>query len=308
MTPNFIKNPDDLVTCVQATQNGFLKQALRKTQEANPYVREGRRLQKTLAKIKEPYQAFGVAAIESALLAACGFSEKSLKYFNKQERELNLGKVLALIASEAGDTWREELVYRFVLTRGDALGGAMRNIIGAEATTAFAAALQDALRARGKKCLLLKVGADKKIAGIAWANRMLVFDKTPLLPGDARGEKKNIDVILMDSGITRLTPSLRRLQKILLGNPKTYLACGELKGGIDPAGADEHWKTAASALERIRSRFPQKPPRLFFAGAAIAKAMAVEIHRQLQDGRLTHAANLTVPQQLDDLAGWLVSL
>ena len=31
-------------------------------------------------------------------------------------------------------------------------------------------------------------------------------------------------------------------------NPKHYLACGELKGGIDPAGADEHWKTAGKAL------------------------------------------------------------
>ena len=30
---------------------------------------------------------------------------------------------------------------------------------------------------------------------------------------------------------------------------------GELKGGIDPAGADEHWKTGNSALVRIRKAF-----------------------------------------------------
>src|SRR5205823_172500 len=31
-------------------------------------------------------------------------------------------------------------------------------------------------------------------------------------------------------------------------NPARYVALGELKGGIDPAGADEHWKTAGTAL------------------------------------------------------------
>jgi len=30
---------------------------------------------------------------------------------------------------------------------------------------------------------------------------------------------------------------------------------GELKGGIDPAGADEHWKTANKALDKMRKPF-----------------------------------------------------
>ena len=93
--------------------------------------------------------------------------------------------------------------------------------------------------------------------------------------------------------------------------PENYLACGELKGGVDPAGADEHWKTAQSAFDRIRDRFAQKnlkAPALFFVGAAIETTMAGQIFARLQDGRLTHAANLTVPQQVADLANWLVSL
>ena len=35
----------------------------------------------------------------------------------------------------------------------------------------------------------------------------------------------------------------------------SYMALGELKGGIDPAGADEHWKTARTALSRIHEAF-----------------------------------------------------
>jgi hypothetical protein len=33
------------------------------------------------------------------------------------------------------------------------------------------------------------------------------------------------------------------------------IALGELKGGIDPGGADEHWKTAQAAFNRIRQAF-----------------------------------------------------
>jgi type II restriction enzyme len=46
-----------------------------------------------------------------------------------------------------------------------------------------------------------------------------------------------------------------------------HISCGELKGGIDPAGADEHWKTAVSAFRRITTSFgiiSVSPPILFY--------------------------------------------
>lgn len=61
--------------------------------------------------------------------------------------------------------------------------------------------------------------------------------------------------------------------------PERFIAFGELKGGIDPAGADEHWKTAQTALTRIRTAFANwdLSPDLFFIGAVIADSMAQEI-------------------------------
>jgi hypothetical protein len=58
-----------------------------------------------------------------------------------------------------------------------------------------------------------------------------------------------------------------------------YIALGELKGGIDPADADEHWKTAKTALDRIKAAFKKDglAPRLFFISAAIENKMAVEV-------------------------------
>ena len=89
---------------------------------------------------------------------------------------------------------------------------------------------------------------------------------------------------------------------VSLEQSSAYVACGELKGGIDPGGADEHWKTAGTAFTRIRTVFEPNPPHLFFVAAAIESAMATEIFQQLQDGRLEYAANLTMPQQVNALA------
>ncbi len=92
--------------------------------------------------------------------------------------------------------------------------------------------------------------------------------------------------------------------------PSRYIALGELKGGIDPAGADEHWKTARTSLARIRKAFSTRKlsPYIFFVGAAIENSMAEEIWHQLEDRTLSNAANLTNADQVASLCGWLCSL
>ena len=62
-------------------------------------------------------------------------------------------------------------------------------------------------------------------------------------------------------------------KKSILNRPEIIIALGELKAGFDPAGADERWKTANSALDRIRKGFRAitKQPQLFFVGAAIER-------------------------------------
>jgi len=92
--------------------------------------------------------------------------------------------------------------------------------------------------------------------------------------------------------------------------PESYIALGELKGGIDPAGADEHWKTARTALDRIRASFSKigYSPHTFFVGAAVEKKMADEIWDQLESGALSNAANLNKDDQIASISGWLCSL
>ena len=198
---------------------------------------------------------------------------------------------------ENGKQWKSEILYRYLLTRGDSLGGAMRNVTGALANQRFVEAVVKALRQRGAEGQFDTSRSNRgKVQRITWKDRRLVFDRTSGIIG------KNIDVILLRTSVPDAT------DKALLSAEDSYVACGELKGGIDPAGADEHWKTGRSALERIRRAFSGPMPQLFFVAAAIAPSMAEEIFEELRCGTLDMAANLNKPSQLAAVASWLVNL
>ncbi len=113
----------------------------------------------------------------------------------------------------------------------------------------------------------------------------------------------NIDLVLLKLAPERATSGQHT-------EPQSYLALGELKGGIDPADADEHWKTARTALSRIREAFQAvgQAPLTFFIAAAIEKRMADEIWNDLESETLSNAANLTNDDQLAAVANWLCSL
>lgn len=229
----------------------------------------------------------------SPLLA--GFSDKARSQLTEAELNGAIKKVLTRIYKEAGSEFREDILYRYLLTKGDTLGGSMRNLTGASAGTKLTEKIIERLSGGKKKIEVLK-SKSGKIQRVIWNGRTLLFDVKPPLIG------KNIDVILINRGDVS-TP-----ENALLADKSKYIACGELKGGIDPAGADEHWKTANSALGRIRAAFGRNAPALFFVGAAIEASMAKEIFKQLKTGKLTHAANLNEDEQVNDLVDWLLSL
>lgn len=138
---------------------------------------------------------------------------------------------------------------------------------------------------------------------IAWQrngrSRVLAFNKNITLTN----QHVNVDICLFDS------PPDEYPSVIGQGIEKTLLL-GELKAGIDPAGADEHWKTANSALKRIRDAYDKKQHHIetVFIGSAIENKMAKEIFEQLENGALSNAANLTNKEQLDEVCSWIVEL
>jgi hypothetical protein len=309
-----LRSAKGLETSYKAVRAGFVALALEKNRRATPFVAQARALKAAAARAKTPMDLLTMKDIQPALLTASGVSDKASGHLTaKDKREAILGLARNFL-EPAGPDFVEELVFRFLLTRGDTLGGSMRNIGGFLAQRKLTRSIISCLKLAGKTYLWLhsetntwasapQDDADLELylKGLGWQNRSthrtLIYNLTvPLV-------RNNVDLCLFDCKFDAVT-------KERCETPTSYLAFGELKGGIDPAGADEHWKTARTSLMRIEKAFAprQLKPALFFIGAAIEPKMASEIWSLLKDGTLANAANLTDDDQMASIARWLCSL
>lgn len=314
-----LKTSANLETPRELTRAGFVAQALEKNQRAARYIAEARALKVAASRALSAAELVGNGEVESALLTAAGVSEKAAKHFNGKDKAAAIQVLVENFLIPAGADFVEELVFRFLLTRGDALGGSMRNVVGRRAESKLNLALISALKVAGVPCLWLDKRHKKKVwrpvsdedtdveqhlSGLSWGEgerrRTLRLNLGVPFVGETG---KNVDLCLLGCGPNELPEAVR--------SPQAYIAFGELKGGIDAAGADEHGgKTAKTALNRIRDAYKpyENKPHFFFVGAAIAKGMAGEIWDELEDGTLENAANLTDDNQVASLSRWLCSL
>lgn len=309
-----LKSSDDLVTTYEATRAGFVALALEKNRRATPFVAEARALQEAASKANVPADLLKMQNIETGLLAAAGISDKALEHLLPEDKTQAIQGLVKNFLEPAGAKFVEELVFRFLLTRGDILGGAMRNIGGVLAQRKLTRAIISTLTIAGIKYRWQHAKSRKwvemtdddseielSLRGLNWQHRnkqrTIIYNLTvPFV-------KNNVDLCLFN-----LSP--QKLESTDYAHPASYIVLGELKGGIDPAGADEHWKTARTALERIREAFSKTghSPRTFFVGAAVEKNMANEIWSQLKKGTLTNAANLNDENQIASISRWLCLL
>lgn len=317
MPTPFLSGPQDLITTRAATRAGFVELILEKNRRATPFVAQARALRAALSLVASPQDLLTMPDFEPTIVAASGISDKARNHLSLEDRREAVAVLIAQFLEPEGDNWRDELVYRFLLTRGDTLGGEMRNAIGALGQRKLSRALLAVLQlgehqwhwrhAKLKKWSIGEAenaGVEIDLNGLAWRvngePRTLLFNLTP------PKFSKNIDlcVVALDASSFASEKQIRAA----LVQPKMYLAFGELKSGYDPAGADEHWKTAQSALIRVRENYLPLQPATFFVGAAIVEGMAGEIWTQLQHGTLDCAANLNDENQLYGLCRWLVNL
>ena len=308
-----LTSSEDLVTTHEATRAGFVALALEKNVQATPFIAQARALKAAASKARTAADLIDIGEIRFALLTAAGVSDKASNHLEDVDKTEAIEDLITKFLEPAGDHFVEELVFRFLMTRGDSLGGSMRNLAGKLANRTWTRAVIAALTLREIPYQWLhrstkqwmSVGAEDKdielhLKALAWSidnrTRTLVYDRKPRLVGN------NIDLCLLNCSPDTLGSAFK--------TPSLYIALGELKGGIDPAGADEHWKTANSHLTRIRTAFSaaQVSPFTFFVGAAIEAAMAGEIWAQLENRTLTNAANLTKPDQLASVCAWLCGL
>lgn len=314
-----LSRQEELVTTYEARRAGFLKLTLEKNRLATRHVEAARALKAYASAAADPAGLLDIAEISDALIAAAGISDKARRHLSDDDKRLAVQELIRNHLDPAGAFFADELVYRFLLTRGDALGGSLRNLGGLVALRKLTGALIGSLSVSHSAYRWLggsvagwmaqseDVSAhDEGTKGLSWTTASKA--RTLLYNVWIPAVKANVDFCLLSCDPAEMrTASLR---KAILQDRQRYIALGELKGGIDPAGADEHWKTAASALQRIQDAFASGSARpfLFFVGAAIEAKMAGEIWQRLQSGQLQNAANLTDDDQVASLCNWIIGL
>ncbi len=308
-----------LITPYEATRAGFIALALEKNRKATPFVEEAKALRVIAKKARKPRDLLNLERIQASLLVAAGISNKARNHLDDGDRKKAVLGLIENFLEPAGNAFVDELVYRFLLTRGDSLGGSIRNLAGALggwrltriliSTFSIYGIEFEWLDLKSRKWMLSnnEPELEKRIKGLHWnatagGQRTLIYNLTVPIVG------KNVDLCLLNCHPREII--FGKKHNSAHHNPERYVALGELKGGIDPAGADEHWKTANSALNRIRNSFADKNyyPYTFFVGAAIERSMAEEIYQQLEVQMLSNAANLTNEEQVVSLCTWLVNL
>ena len=312
---HIIKNPEDLVTSREQTRAGFIAFALEKNRRSTPIIENAKSFKILASRAKTAKDLLNISEIQPALLTAAGLSDKAVNYFNEKDKKKAILGLIDNFLEPAGKYFVDEVIYRYLLIKGDSLGGSMRNIVGAMAQQKFVRTLLSNLSISDTNYQWLdnKIKnweekpsnnfAIEQLKALSWKNpkgknRVLAFNlNIPIV-------KNNIDICLFNADIETYNNG------IIVNTPEKILMLGELKGGIDPAGADEHWKTGNTALNRIRASFAKNDLKTetSFIAAAIEKKMATEIFSQLQSKILSNAANLTIDEQVVNYCNWLLKL
>ena len=305
----------DLVTSRQETRAGFIEFALEKNRRSKPFIDSAKAFRHFASQARVPSDLLEIREIREPLLTASGLSDKSMKYFSDEDKIVAVNELVRNFLEPAGDEFIDEAVYRYLLIKGDSLGGSMRNTIGALAQQKLIRLLLSAMSIQGIDYSWLSAKSKKwnkkpdddyeienDMKAISWSNakgpRTFAFNLMIPVVG------KNIDLCLFSC------ESKSYENGKIVHTPSATIMLGELKGGIDPAGADEHWKTANTVLNRIRAAFADRTPSLStsFVGAAIENSMAEEIYAQLLTDQLSFAANLTKTKQILEYCSWLLAL
>jgi len=228
---NHLRSSDDLVTSYEAIRAGFVSLALEKNRRSTSYVAEARALKQAASQARTPADLLTIEGIEAGLLAAAGVSEKALAHLLPEDKAEAINNLIQNFLEPAGEKFVEELVFRFLLTRGDTLGGSMRNIGGVLAQRKLTRAIISSLTIAGisyrwqhsKTRQWVEMSDDDSeielsLRGLNWKNngqpRTLVYNLTvPLV-------KNNVDICLLSPLQKLTTEHTERTERVRFMNKR----------------------------------------------------------------------------------------
>lgn len=233
-----------MVTTHEQTRAGFLNIALEKNKVGDPYVKNALAFKAMVANTKGPDEFLDMPEIRPFVPTASGLSEKSMKYLDEGDQTAAIKELIENFLKPSGSDYIDETIYRYLLIKGDAVGGTMRNRIGALGEERLIRAILSNMNVQGieydwmaniqgsfpwahKSCDDTEI--EKNMKALHWKNskgdRVLGFNlNVPTV-------KKNVDICLFECDMAEYDKGK------IVKKPEKALMLGELKGGIAHSGA-----------------------------------------------------------------------
>lgn len=200
---------------------------------------------------------------------------------------------------------------------GDAMGGISRNEVGRHAASQIISFLITYWFNLGyiksvSYTLKNTYGLDdEEDSNFGVPNTLLVTTDTDIKHFLINAEKRRVkfqEIVLsngfslkLDKQLRWITPSLDKSYKFGVDMVSSSSSIdlfwgGEIKGGADPAGSDEHWKTATQTLNRVleaAEKTNRLKPKFSFIATILVERVAREAQQWITEGKLTSVYNIT---------------
>ena len=233
---NHLKSYKNLLTPYEETRAGFISLALEKNRKATPFVEEAKALKVFASRAQTAKELLQINEIQNSLLTAAGISEKAKKHLREDDKREAIKGLIENFLEPSGTLFIDELIYRFLLTRGDSLGGSIRNLAGALGEWRFTRILISTCSVSGVGFEYLdsktkkwvhpnsELEIEKLVKGLHWISngnaRTLIYNLTvPTV-------KKNVDLCLFDCSPHEII--FGRNKDSAHYKPEKYLALGEI--------------------------------------------------------------------------------
>jgi len=124
-----IKSHSDIITKQSDIVKGFINQADAKITEAQHFIKEAYLVLEALRKCTIKEDILDNPQLKNAVLFASGLSQKAQGHLSTSD----LDKIVESTIDKLGKRFKSEILFRYLLTAGDSLGGTMRNLAGSTA-------------------------------------------------------------------------------------------------------------------------------------------------------------------------------
>ena len=115
----YIRSASDLVTSREQIRAGFISFALEKNRRSTPYIESAKSFKLLASEAKTPEDLLNITSIRSSLITAAGLSDKALNHLTELDKDRAIRELIENFLAHFVD----EAVYRYLLIKGDSLGG-----------------------------------------------------------------------------------------------------------------------------------------------------------------------------------------